>query len=80
MEIFETVCYLIVHLSFVTSHNPLLFSLCKTSEKTTHLVFLSFFSRKTVQISTFKVEHVENDLTDFNDFGLILQDFERLFR
>ena len=38
------------------------------------------FSRKIVQISIFKVEYLENGLADFNDFGLILQDFERPFR
>ena len=39
---------------------------------------MSFFSRKIVSI--FKVEYLENGLADFNDFGLILQDFERSFR
>ena len=58
-EIFETVYCSIVHLSFLTSHSPLFFSLCITSIKATSSVFLSFFSRKTV---------------DFDDFGLILQD------
>ena len=48
--------------------------------KTTFSVFLSFFSRKIVQISIFKVEYLENGLADFNDFGLILQDFGRPFR
>ena len=42
--------------------------------------FSVVFSRKIVQISIFKVEYLENGLADFNDFGLILQDFERLFR
>ena len=37
-------------------------------------------SRKIVHISIFKVEYLENGLTDFNDFGIILQDFERPFR
>ena len=41
--------------------------------------FSVVFSRKIVQISI-KVEYLENGLADFNDFGLILQDFERLFR
>ena len=27
-----------------------------------------------------KVEYLENGLTDFNDFGFILQDFEMSFR
>ena len=38
------------------------------------------FSRKIVQISVFKVEYLDNGLADFNDFGLILQDFKRPFR
>ena len=50
-EIFETVYFRIVHLSFLTSHNLLFFSLCKTSKKTTFSAFLSYFSRKIVQIS-----------------------------
>ena len=68
MEIFETVYCLIVHLSLLTSYDPLFFSFCK---KTTFSVFLSF-SWKTVPISIFKVEYLENGLVDFNDFGLIL--------
>ena len=48
--------------------------------KTTFSVFQSFFSRKIVQISIFKVEYLENGLADFNEFGLILQAFERSFR
>ena len=39
--------------------------------------FSVVFSRKIVQISIFKVEYLENGLADFNDFGIILQDFER---
>ena len=42
--------------------------------------FFCLFSRKMVQVSVFKVEYLENGLADFNDFGLILQDFERPFR
>ena len=42
--------------------------------------FSIIFSRKIVQISIFKVEYLKNGLADFNDFGLILQDFERSFR
>ena len=38
------------------------------------------FSRKTVQIVIFKVEYLENGSANFNDFSLILQDFERPFR
>ena len=57
--------------NFYWKHNLLFFSLCKTSKKTTFSVFLSFFSRKIVQISIFKVEYLENGLADFNDFGLI---------
>ena len=41
-------------------------SICTKPLKTTFSVFLSFF----------KVEDLENGLADFNDFGLILQDFE----
>ena len=39
-----------------------------------------FFSSKTVQILIFKVEYLDNCLADFNDFGLILQDFELPFK
>ena len=42
--------------------------------------FSVVFSHEIVQISVFKVEYLENGLDDFNDFGLILQDFERPFR
>ena len=35
--------FFFVHLSFLTSHNLLFFSLCKSSKKTTFSVFLSFF-------------------------------------
>ena len=35
--------WLLLHLSFLTSHNRLFISLCKTSKKTTFSVFLSFF-------------------------------------
>ena len=70
-EIFETVYCLIVHLSFLTSYNPLFFSLCKNSKKQHFRFICRFFSRKTVQISTFKVEYLENGLVDLNDFGLI---------
>ena len=38
--------------------------------------FSVVFSRKIVQISIFKVKYLENGVADFNDFGLILQDFE----
>ena len=69
-----------MHLSFLTSYNLLLFSFYKTYKKTAFSVFLSFFSRKIVHISIFKVEYLENGFADFNDFGLILQDFERPFR
>ena len=94
-EIFCTGYCWIVHLSFLTSHILLFYRFCKTSKKqhfllfyrfcktskkTTFSVFLSFFFRKIVQISTFKVEYLENRLADFNDFGLTLQDFERPFR
>ena len=53
------------------------FSVCTKPLKTNIFSLLSFFSRKTVQIFIFKVEYLENGLADFDDFGLILQDFER---
>ena len=66
----------------MTSQNLLLFIFCKTSKKKQHFRFSVVFSRKTVQVQIliFKVEYLENGLVDFNDFGLILQDFERPFR
>ena len=79
-EIFETVYCLIVHLSFLTSHNLLFFSMCKTSKKNNIFGFSVVLSRKTVQMPIFKVEYLENGLADFNDFGVILQDFGRPFR
>ena len=79
MEIFETVYCLTVHLSFLTSYNPLFFSLCKTSKKQ-HFRYFYCFPQKTFQISIFIGEYLENSLVDFNDFCLILQDFERPFR
>ena len=42
--------------------------------------FSVVFSRKILQISIFKVDYLENGLADINDFGIILQDFERPFR
>ena len=42
--------------------------------------FSVVFSRKIAQISIFKVEYLENGLADFNDYGVILQDFERPFK
>ena len=78
-EIFDTGYCRIVHLSFLTSHNLLFFKFCKTLTKKFRF-FCRFFSHKFAQISIFKVEYLENKLADFNDFGLILQDFERSFR
>ena len=71
---------LLLNCAFIlTSHYLLFFSFCKTSKK--HIFgFSVVFSRKIVQISFFKVEYLENVLADFNDFGLILQDFARPFR
>ena len=43
-----------------------------------HFRFSVVFPRKTVQI--FQVEYLENSSADFNEFGLILQGFERPFR
>ena len=79
-EIFDTGYRWIVHLSFLTSHNLLFFKFCKTSKKNNIFGFSVVFSRKIAQISIFKVEYLENGLADCNDFGLILQDFERPFR
>ena len=76
---FETVYCWYVHLSFLTLHNLLFFSLCKTSKKQ-HFRFFCRFSRKIVQILIFKVEYFENGLADFNDFGLSLQDFQWPFK
>ena len=69
-----------MHLSFLTSYNLLLFSFYKTYKKNNIFGFSVVFSRKIVHISIFKFEYLENGLADFNDFGLILQDFERTFQ
>ena len=69
-----------MHLSFLTSYNLLLFSFYKNLKKNNIFGFSVVFSRKIVHISIFKVEYLENGLADFNDFGLILHDFERPFR
>ena len=61
------------------SYNLLFFSLWKTFKKQ-HFQFSVVLSHKIVQISIFKVEYLENSLVDFNDFGLILQDFEQPFK
>ena len=65
--------------SFLTSRNLLFFRFAKLLKKQ-QFRFFCRFSRKIVQISIFKVEYLENGLADFNDFGLILQDFERPLR
>ena len=78
-KIILTIYCLTVHLAFLTSHNLLFFSLCKTLKKTQHFRFSVVFSPKTVQIFIFKVEYLENGSADFSDFGLILQDFEHPF-
>ena len=49
-------------------------------KKATFSVFSVVISRKIVLISIFKVEYLENGLADFDDFGLILEDFERPLR
>ena len=54
-EIFQTVYCCYVHLSFLTSHSLLFFSLCKTSYKTTSSVFLSFFLVKLSKFRSFKL-------------------------
>ena len=69
-----------MNLSFLTLHNPLFFSLYKTSTKTNNIFVFFCFSWMTVQILIFKAEYLENGLADFNDFGLILEDFEWPFR
>ena len=68
---------LIVNLAFQTSHNLLFFSVNKTSEK--HFRFSVVFSQKTVQIMIFNIEYLSIS-ADFNEFVLILQDFEWPFR
>ena len=78
-EIFDTGYCWMVHLSFLTSHNLLFFRFCKTSTKNNIFGFSVVFSRKIAQISIFKVEYLENGSADLNDFGPILQDFERPF-
>ena len=40
--------------------------------------FSVVFSRKNAQISFFKVEYLESDLGDFNDFGLDAEDYSIL--
>ena len=52
-EIFETLYCLIVHWSFLTSRNPLPFSLCKTSKNV--FGFSVVFSQKSVQISSLNI-------------------------
>ena len=73
-------CLLLI-CAFIISHvtHLLLFNLCKTSGNNI-FGFSVVFSRKIVQISIFKAEYLENGLADFNDFALILQEFERLFK
>ena len=75
-EILETVYCLIVHLSFVTLHNPLFFSFCKTWIKT-FSVFLSFFLGKLPKSQSLKLSISR---TAWRILGLILQDFERSFK
>ena len=50
------------------SHNLLFFSLYKTSKKQNFLL-------KTIQILILRIEYLKNGSADFNDFGVILQDF-----
>ena len=45
-----------MHLSFLTSHNLLFFSLCKSSKKTTFSVFLSFFLVKLSKSQSLKLK------------------------
>ena len=79
MEIFQTDYHLMVSLSFLNLHSIPFLSLRKTLQ--TFSVFPSFsFFRKTVQSLIFEDEYLDNGLAGFNDFGLILQDFERPFK
>ena len=77
-EIFETVYCRIVHLSFLTSHNLLFFSLCKTC-KNNIFGFSVVFSCRIVQIPIFEAEYLENGVADF-DFGIILNYFKKPLR
>ena len=52
----------------------LFFSSCKTSKNDSFGFSVVFFS-ETVQIFIYRVKYLDNGLADFNDFGLILQDF-----
>ena len=55
MEIFDTGYCLILHLSFLTSHNLLFFRFSKTSKKKTFSVFLSFFLVKSPKFQSLKL-------------------------
>ena len=74
--------WLLLNCAFIISDvtHSIVLQFLQDFQKTTFSVFLSFFSRKSVEISIFKVEYLEHGLADFNDFSLILQEFERLFR
>ena len=54
-EIFETGYFLIVHLSFLTSHNLLFFSFCKTSKKQHFWFFSRFFLLKLSKSQSLKL-------------------------
>ena len=80
-EIFETVYCLIVHLSFLTSHSPLLFSLCKASWKTTTFLDLLsfFFLGKLPKFRSLKL-NMSRMAEWFCDFWYHFVGFERPFR
>ena len=78
-EIFEIVYCLIVHLSF-WRHASIVIQFVQNLQKNNIFGFSVVFSGKTVQILIFKAEYLENGLADFDDFGLILQDFGRPLR
>ena len=73
---------LLLNCAFIISDvtQPIVLHFVQNLQKTTFSVFLSFFLVKLSKILIFKVEYLENSLADFNDFGLILQNFEGSFR
>ena len=64
---------------FETSHNLLFFSFRQTSKKNI-FGFSVVFPRKIVQIQSLKLNISRTAWPDFNDFGLILEDFEQPLR
>ena len=74
--------WLLLNCAFIISDvtESIVLQFLQNFQKNNIFGFSVVFSRKIVQISIFKVEYLENGLADFNDFGLILQDFERPFK